>query len=147
MNAYLVAFVAYLGLLAGLIIMRASKEEQKKGKKYFKIVRDVVLVLMVMVLLFYNFNLSSMLVCLLIVLLRLIKLKGSYFMYPVFGFVFYFSLTDLNLLLIESFLIFVYGLVSASLLIEFKNNDWFGMSSKILLKHSSFILISFLLMF
>jgi len=147
MNVYLIAFFAYFGLVAGLIIMRASKEEQKKGKKYFRIGRDLILVLMVLVLLFYNFNLSSMLVCLLIVLLRLINLKESYFMYPVFGFIFYFSLTNLNLLLIESFLIFIYGLISASLLIDFKNKDWFGMSSRILLQHISFILVSFLLMF
>ncbi len=147
MNAYLVAFFAYFGLIAGLIIMRASKEEQKAAKKYFLITKDLILVLMVLTLLFYNFNLSSMLVCLLIVLLRLINLKESYYMYPVFGFIFYFSLTNLELLLIESFLIFVYGLIAASVLIDFKNKDWLGMSSKILLQHISFIGISFLLMF
>jgi len=147
MNAYLVAFFAYFGLIAGLIIMRASKEEQKAAKKYFLITKDLILVLMVLTLLFYNFNISSMLVCLLIVLLRLINLKESYYMYPVFGFIFYFSLTNLELLLIESFLIFVYGLIAASVLIDFKNKDWLGMSSKILLQHISFIGISFLLMF
>lgn len=147
LNYILIAFIAYIGIAVGLIIMRASKEEQKAGRKYFLVCQSAIIALMAISLVVFSYSKpSSWLMVLLIAALFFIKryksFNESYYIYPLLGLLFFFSLGILKLFLIEAVLIFSYGIVSASLLIDFKNKNAAGMTARIMLAHISFIIVS-----
>ena len=140
LNFGLAAIVSYLGLIAGLIIMKASIEEQKAGKKYFIFFRKILLLLIIIFILYYlRLDIIILVLIALIFIITLIKVEESYFIYPLLGIMLFLSSVNLNLLLIESFLIFSYGLVSASLLFNKKNYV------EIAFKHVSFLIVAILL--
>lgn len=143
----LTALVAYFGLGVGLIIMKTSKEEQKAGKKYFIILQKIVLLLIIAALFYFlKINLVISIIVLFIILAVLInnyknkKSAESYAVYPLLGVLFYFSSDNPTLLLTESLLIFIYGLVTSSLLTNFKKKNYV----EIMLKHASFLIIALL---
>lgn len=142
------ALVAYLGLAVGLIVMRASKEEQKAGKKFFVFMQKIILLLIIVFLLYFlKSNLISFLIIFSIALVfisRKYKIKmltESYYIFPLLGVIFYLSSANLKMLVIGSSLIFLYGLVTASLLINFKKKNY----PEIILNHISFLIIALLL--
>ncbi|MFH2028839.1 MAG: hypothetical protein ABIJ08_06885, partial [Nanoarchaeota archaeon] len=143
LGSNLTAFVSYLGLVVGLIIMHASKEEQKQGKKYFVLVQRVCIMAICSLLFIYlEFSLLVFgIVLLMIVLLFIKKIVQSYFYYPLLGLVFYFSLNTPKLLLMVSVLIFIYGMATSSILIDFKKKNYL----EIILRHVSFLIIILIL--
>lgn len=52
----LAIIVSFLGLIAGLIVAKAAKEEIKPGRKYFKVVIRVILFLLVVSFLFLSWT-------------------------------------------------------------------------------------------
>jgi hypothetical protein len=137
LNYFLASIVSYLGLLLGIILIRLAPEEQKPGKKYFILSRKVLFFLIIAFLLFfYRINLifSSLLLMFLLVLMlaNKMRLEKNVLVYILLGTVFFLSSRTENLFVIESALIFLYGIPTASLQLKKKNyfdilvrNLWF----------------------
>ena len=142
----LTALISFLGLVAGIIIMLMAKEEQRPGKKYFILLQKLILLLIIIFLLYFiKFNLIIFITLFLIVIALYIKkyknkkIIESYYIYPLLGVIFWLSSKNKSSLFIQSSLIFLYGLTSASLLVK-KNNIL-----KLIINHASFIIVALIL--
>jgi hypothetical protein len=150
LNYSLTAVVSYLGLFVGLALAFIAKEELKDGKKYFIFMQKVILSI-VFVFLFVFDGLSYILVLLLIGCIVVYYLKNYlkkkfddvFYNYIILAGVFLFSLKELNLFIIESSLIFLYGLPTGSLYFhKDKKKVAFNM-----LKNIIFVLVAVVLFF
>ncbi len=145
LNYILATIVSFFGLLVGSLLIFMASEEQKPGKKYFIFIQNLTIALIsALLLLFYNLDAALIIVMSLIVyfLLSYIKkITKSYFIYPLIGIVFYLILTHQNLLIILSLLTFIYGLVTAFLLVEIRNKK---SVFKIVVYHLSFFVTALL---
>ena len=141
----ILTIISFLGLLAGSLIIFMASEEQKPGKRYFVFTQNVTMALIVALLLFfYNLDIILIIIIPLIVFILSYYIKNpkrSYALYPLIGIFFYIFFKNNNLLIILSILTFIYGLVTAFLLIDVKNKKSI---IKLVLYHSSFLLTSLL---
>lgn len=137
LNYFLASIIAYLGLLLGIILIKLAPEEQKPGMKYFILLKKILFfIALVAILFFYKVNIIFTTVLLLFVIILMlnkkINLDKSGLVYFFLGILFYLSSKILNLFVIESILIFLYGIPNASLILKKKNyfdiflkNLWF----------------------
>ena len=137
LNYFLASILIYLGLLLGIILIKLAPEEQKPGKKYFVLLKKTLFFFILASLLFFykvNIALSLILLISLIVLIlhKKINLDKSALVYLFLGVAFYLSSKIFNLFVIESVLIFLYGIPTASLTLKktnyydiFVKNLWF----------------------
>lgn len=134
---FLASIIAYLGLLLGVILIKLAPEEQKPGRKYFIFLKKIIFFLILVVLLFFykvNIILTTVLLVFVIILMlnKKLNLNKSSLVYLLLGIVFYLSSKIPDLFVIESVLIFLYGVPNASLILKGKNyldvfvrNLWF----------------------
>ncbi len=136
---FLASIISYLGLLAGVILVKMAPEEQNPGKKYFILIKKIIFLLIIaFLLLYYRINLifSSFLLLFLFILMlaKKIRLEKSALAYFFLGIVLSLSSKFMDLFIIESVLVFLYGIAAASLLLKqksknyreiFVNNLWF----------------------
>jgi len=148
LNYSLAAFGSFMGLIAGIIVIFMAKEEQTEGKKYFITLQRIILFLVIIFLLYFlKLNLIIFLIVALIGAILYIErfknkaLVESYFIYPILGVIFFLSSKKDSLLLIESSLIFLYGIVSVSLLFNRKKTNTF----QLIMYHSSYLISSIVL--
>lgn len=139
LNYFLASIISYLGLLLGVILIRLAPEEQKPGKKYFILLKKLLFFLILAFLLFFYkihaiLSLALLATVLILMLNKKINLNKSSMVYFLLGIVFYLSYFSgiLDLFVVESSLIFIYGIPSASLdlkkngyLAVFVKNLWF----------------------
>jgi|TARA_B100001964_G_C14209422_1_gene589760 hypothetical protein len=137
LSYFLASIIAYLGLIVGIILIKLAPEEQKPGKKYFILIKKIIfLLVMAFYLFFYRFNptLSVIFLAITFVLMmnKKLKLEKTGLTYFLFGIVFYASSKIPDLFVMESVLIFLYGIPAASLILKKKNyygiflkNFWF----------------------
>ena len=137
LNYFLASIIAYLGLLLGIILIKLAPEEQKPGTQYFILLKKILFfIALVAILFFYKVNIIFTTVLLLFVIILMlnkkINLNKSGLVYFFLGILFYLSSKILNLFVIESVLIFLYGIPNASLILKKKNyfdiflkNLWF----------------------
>ena len=123
---FLAPIIAYLGLLLGIILIKLAPEEQKPGKKYFILLKKILFFLIIAFLLFsyrINYIFSAILLLFIIILMSTgkLNLSKSIIVYILFGFTLYFSYKIPDLFIIESILVFLYGIPNASLMLK-KNN-------------------------
>jgi hypothetical protein len=143
----LTALTSFLGLIAGIIIISMAREEQKPGKKYFIFLQKIILLLIIILLLYHTKLNPLIFITILLIIVVYIKkymnkkLIESYYIYPLLAFIFWISSNNKPLLFIESSLIFLYGITTASLL--HKKNY----SLKLIINHTSFVVIALLLFF
>jgi len=135
--------VAYLGIIGGLILAKIAKEELKDGKKYFLLVQTLLSTLIIgFFLYFYNLNIILVFLISFIALAFLFYFRKHKHLpklsYILFGFVFYFSSKIEALFILESILIFLYGLPSGSL-------DYRKKIVKVLLGYLPFLILGLLL--
>lgn len=148
-NYFLTNIAIFLGLIIGIILAYIAPEELKAGKKYFILLQNILLALILFLLLFfYKFNSRWSLVISLVLFLSLYfylnkNQKIKYIDYAFLGIVFYLSSKNINLFLLESSLIFIYGLPTGSLLTNIKKRNIL----EIVLKNISFIIIPLILFF
>ena len=122
---YILALIACIsGLFLGIIVSLLAQEELKDGKKYFKLIQNIIIVLVLFfVMEFYQINIylslavSAVLLFLLFYLKTLNREKRDFIIYPLFGIVF-FLLKDSQLILVTGSLIFIYSLLSAGIFSE-----------------------------
>jgi len=147
LNYSLISLISFSGLLVGMLLAFTAKEELEPGKKYFLLLQKLTLLLILIFLLnFFNINLYLRItIYILFICLMTINIK-SQVIYPLLAVVFFLSLKDMNLFIINSILIFLYGFPTGSLfakkLIKKKKLVVF---KKILLTYSWFILIAIVL--
>ena len=128
-NYLLASILSYLGLLAGIILVRMAPEEQKPGEKYFILIKKILFFLiMAFLLVYYKINLifSSFLLLFLLILMiiKKIKLEKSALAYFFLGIIFFLSSKMADLFIIESVLVFLYGIPAASLTFNVKRKNY-----------------------
>jgi len=116
LNYSLVALISFLGLVVGIIIISLAKEEQRPGRKYFIIAKDIVLLLIIGILGYYLKLVSLIFVFLILVIFLLKKykfkkLKQDYLVYSILGLALFISKDIKELFLVVASSIFIYGLV------------------------------------
>jgi hypothetical protein len=131
LNYFLVSVLAYLGLLVGVILIKLAPEEQKPGKKYFILLKKILFFLTITFLLFFykiNFILSLLFLFFILILIlnKKIKLEKSYLVYLLLGIIFYLSSKIFDLFVIESVIIFLYGISNASLNLNLKKRNYYN---------------------
>ncbi len=135
LNYFLVSIIAYLGLFLGVILIKLAPEEQKPGKKYFILFKKILFFLILASLLFFyeiNIIFSVILLVFIFILMfnKKIRLDKAYLIYFLLGIVFYLSSKIFNLFIIESILIFLYGIPNSSLELNLKKKNYYDIFVK-----------------
>jgi len=150
LNYFLASIIVYLGLLLGVILIKLAPEEQRPGKKYFSLLKKIILFLIITLFFAYS-NLNYVLLLFLIAVLFLIllskkiTLESTILIYLLFGVIFSLSSKITNLFVIESVLIFLYGIPTASLIFKIKKKNYYDVFARNLLFFLPVILIYFFL--
>jgi len=148
-NYFLASIISYLGLLLGIILIKIAPEEQKPGKKYFTLLKKITFFFIVFfILIFYKLNIVILFIILFLLLFMLlnkkIKLEKSPLVYFIFGTILYIGKIDINLFIIESVLIFLYGVPEASSTFNIKKKNYKDIFLKNLLFFIPIILLYFI---
>lgn len=150
-NYFFASIISFLGLLIGILLVEIAPEEQKPLRKYFILLRKTLLFLIFIFLVFFYFsnafNILTLLVYSAFLLFVEYKVndlhKKSIIVYGIIGILFFLSSRNLNLFVIESSLILLYGITTASLIYNKKERN----IHKILFYNVIFVLIVNLLFF
>ena len=150
-NYFFASLVSFAGLLIGLILVKIAPEEQKPLQRYFVLIRKILLLMIFIFLSFYHFENYSYMPTLFANFLFLLFIehkindssKKSMIIYSILGILFFLSSKNTNLFAIESSLILLYGLPTASLICSRKEKNIY----KIIFYNFGFIIISNLLFF
>lgn len=141
----LAAVVVFMGIVSGIILAFIAKEELKQGKRYFVLMRNLLLALIVVFLLyFYYINKYLILIISVLLFLSLskINLKKDYIVYWLTGIVLLLVSKNKDFLLIESILIFLYGLPAGTLFAMRFIKDWKVVVNKLFLCYGWFLVIT-----
>jgi len=134
-NYFFASITAYIGLLAGIILIKIAPEEQKPGKKYFILLKKILFFLILASLLFfYKIHIAISLILLFFIIVLManekIKLDKSAPVYLLLGIAFYLSSKIPNLFVAVPVLIFLYGLPTASLIINPKKINYYDIFAR-----------------
>ena len=101
LNYSLISLISFSGLLIGIILAFAAKEELENGKKYFLLLQKLTLLLILIFMLnFFNIILYLRIITyILFIFLMAINIK-SQAIYPALAVVFFISSKDINLFII-----------------------------------------------
>jgi predicted Na+-dependent transporter len=112
-----ILLVSFLGIISGFFLSLIAPEELKPGKKYFDWIARIILFLIMFFFITYTKSGIFHYIYLLIIIFIVLIARDKYldFSYPLFSIVLFFSIIDKTLLLIQSSLIFILGLVIASM--------------------------------
>ena len=146
LDYFLASIMSYLGLLAGILLVKIAPEEQKPLSRYFEWLRKLILLLIFLFLIFYYSNSRAYILALMVYFVFIIfieyrlgsLLKKSVIIYTALGIVFYLSSKNPNLFAIESSLIFLHGMPAASLMFRKKGKNYAG----IFLHNLGFLLVA-----
>lgn len=123
-NYFFASLSPFLGLLIGALLIRIAPEEQKPLQKYFVLLKKIMLLLAFAFLAFYYFGSWLYFIGLIGFFLFLLFLeykvkdssKKSITTYAVLGILFFLSSKNMNLFAIESSIVLLYGVATASLI-------------------------------
>jgi len=113
LNLILASLVAFCGIAIGIIQSIISPEEMKSGKRYFRLMQNVIIILIILISTVFQFWIGWIAVILL--------LRKDYIDYIVLGIILAFSSYNLLLFKILAVAIFLYGFPTGSLLFHNKN--------------------------
>ncbi|MBT4541093.1 hypothetical protein HOC35_06270 [Candidatus Woesearchaeota archaeon] len=122
----LILLVSFLGIISGFILSLIAPEELRSGKRYFDWLARIIVFLIMFFFIIYTKATSFHYIFLVIIILLVLFTKNKYldYSYPLFSIVIFFSLESTTLLLIQSSLIFILGLVIASLFMtKYENKE------------------------
>lgn len=120
------AIIAFLGLIGGVIASYSNKKELLPGKKYFVLTQKILFIAIIIatvvlldlnIFLSFAFILAAFLFC-----FYLSLAKHSYYIYVLFGFLFFISMRNDKLFLLNCALIFLLG-IPAGTLLKMKNKN------------------------
>jgi len=140
------SIISFLGLLAGIILIRIAPEEQKPLRRYFAASKKILLLLIfAFVAFYYSKNITYFLMLSAFFALSITieyrihnELKKSMIISAALGAIFFLSSANQNLFIIESSLIFIYGIPTASLIYTRKEKNHY----KILLYNIAFLIVA-----
>lgn len=146
-NYFFSSLISFSGLAIGIMLVQIAPEEQKPLKKYFILLRKILLLIIFIFIIFYYFKGYLILLSLIGYFLFLLfvefkinnPLKKSIITYIILGILFFLSSKNLNLFVIESSLILLYGLPTASLI--YNKKEYY----KIIFYNLGFIILANLL--
>ena len=118
LNIILALIISLLGFPTGLILAKCTEEELKPGRKYFFFMKKIILILTIIFVL-YSFHLNLLVFMGIGLILTALSLTFRLNMikeYMIFLILFIISIKNLNLLVLTSSLIFLYGLSMAALI-------------------------------
>ena len=109
-NYFFASVISFLGLLIGILLIKIAPEEQKPLRKYFILIRKILLVAIFVFVIYYYFNNKFHLLTLIAYFAFLLfieykvsdLLKKSIFTYTILGILFFLSRININLFVIES---------------------------------------------
>ena len=147
----LASVVSFLGLLAGIMLILIAPEEQKPLHNYFRISRQALLLLIFAFVAFYYsgsaFYLPILLAYFIFAAVIEYKLddfpRKSMILSAALGVVFYLSYANFNLFAIESSLILLYFIPTASMIYSKKKKSHY----KLLFYNAGFLIVANLLFF
>lgn len=150
-NYFFASLVSFLGLVIGILLVKIAPEEQKMLEGHFAFARKIFMLLIFIFLIFYYFNSLFYLLTLIFYALFIFfieskngsLLRKSMASYSVLGILFFLSSGNLNLFAIESSLMLLYGIPTASLLFKKSERNYY----KTIFYNSGFIIIANLLFF
>ena len=150
-NYFFASLISFSGLIIGLMLVKIAPEEQKPLEKYFVMLRKILLFMIFVFILFYYFNswfymmtLAGYFIFLLFVEHKTKNmLKKSMIIYTLLGILFFLSSRNMNLFIIESSLILLFGLLTASLIYNKKDKNEY----KLIFYNAGFIIIANILFF
>ena len=141
----LVPIIIFLGFPLGLFLSFVSPEEMKSGKKYFKLLQNILLVLILFFVFdYYLLPLAISIFITVVVFLVLFYWQNKYksiIIYMLLAVFIYLSSKHPSLFALESSLVFMYGLPAGSL-IKCRKKE----SINIIAKHAIFIVLTILLL-
>lgn len=148
-NYFFVSIISFLGLLIGTYLVQIAPEEQKPLEKNFFLIRKIFLLLIFVFLVYYFYNsylyLFSLIVLFIFLLFIEFKInnlsKKSIIIYLLLGVLFFLSSKNINLFTVESSLILLYGLPTASLIYKTKEKNY----NEVLFYNMGFIIAANLL--
>ena len=133
-NYFFASVISFLGLLIGIILIKIAPEEQKIFEKKFSLGRKIFLFLIFIFVMFYYFNKWFYLITLIGYGIFLLAIeykvddlfKKSMVVYTTLGALFFLSSKNISLFTIESGLILLYGLPTASLMYKKREKNLFN---------------------
>lgn len=144
LNYILASVIAYLGLVAGIIVIYFAKEEQKPGMPYFLLLQNLLVCISVSFLIYFlklNIFINISLTFLTLLVLFLIKsIKKTYIIYPILGLILFASSQSQAFIAIQCSLVFLIGLSTSALLYDQKKTT--QSIAKILLYHLPFLVFA-----
>ena len=149
LNYSAASLVSFCGLIIGMVLVRIAPEEQRPLGKYLEPLRKILFFLIFSLIIFYYHRspyyitiLSAYLGFLAFVEFRMQdKMKKSMIVYTALGILFFLSSRNTNLFLIESSMITLYVMPTASLVYSKKERNHF----KIIALNLGFVIICTLL--
>mgnify|MGYP001580588941 CR=1 FL=1 len=150
-NYFSASIISFSGLLIGLMLVKIAPEEQKPLEKYLNLARKIILLMIFVFIMFYYFNSWFYALALISYFLFLIfmeyktddMLKKSMLIYAVLGILFFLGSRNTNLFIIESSLVLLYGLPTASLMYNKKEKNEY----KLIFYNLGFVIIANVLFF
>jgi hypothetical protein len=150
-NYFFASIISFLGLLIGIALIKIAPEEQIPMKRWFRTSKKIIVTLIFSLLIFYFYNKIFYILVILAYLAFVLAIeakidndfKKSMVIYTTFGILFFVSQENANLFVMESSLIMLFGLPTASLLYDKKEKNYF----KVMLNNLGFLIIANLLYF
>jgi hypothetical protein len=120
-NYILAVLVTFLSLFLGVVLARLTKEELKPGEKYFKFLKYIFLIAVIFISLYVSISNKDFIIFAIVLVISLYllfykKKQKETYIYALLGFIIYYSSSFINLFLLESALIFLYGLPTGTLI-------------------------------
>ncbi len=148
---FLASVISFLGLLVGILLVKIAPEEQKPLRRYFDWLRKIILLLVFLFLIFYFSTSPAYIITLLAYLIFIIFIEyksgsllgKSMIIYTALGIIFYLSSKNPNLFAIESSLILLYGVPTASIIFNKKEKNYL----EVFLYNTGFLLVANLAFF
>ena len=123
------AIAAYLGLALGSFLIHFAPEEKKPGAAYFILGKKIIFTLIIAMILFFFkvhplVQIAVFTFLLILLLTKKLSLQKNGLVYILFGVVFFVSKQIQELLIVESILICLYGMLAASVLYDHKKKNY-----------------------
>ena len=115
LNYSLVVIICFIGIYAGFLLGIIAKEELKAGKKYFLLFQKILFAVAILSTIVV-INKIYLTIALFFILAYFMVYSRRIFIYLVFGVLLFLNSRYGNLFLMQSGLIFLYGLAEGSLL-------------------------------
>ncbi len=143
------AIISYLGLLAGFFLASVTKEELPTARKYFPLLQRLAIIAIAAVVMdFLNFNTGLKLAAYVLLLLVIAVGLNLQFFYAAFGVLLSAVSKDMNMLLVVSSIVFLFGLLSGGIYFDStvrRKSSMQNEAGKLLISNASYIVVAVVL--